>query len=422
MAGVKTLTDLAIKNLKPKANGKEKVKVPKETGAPGLYLRVFGKDVKTFTYRYRNPQGRDTWLAMGNYPAMTLHEARKLAADYSIMRKQGIDPAEQVKAEKDARDAKARERELIPTFENATRLYYNRVITRRRRPEQFLWAMEKYVFPYIGTVRVSELNRGQVAEVINRMVDNGTPVIANRVLAMLKGVTRYATEQGHAATDPAAGLSRGSAGGKEKARERVLTLDEIKAFILAIDAMSDRRLSLQVRCALLWLLLTGQRIGETLAAEWAHIEGGIWHIPADNTKSERAHLIHLTPQLTALLDELMPLTGNSRYIFASPNESEKPINRFTVERALKRLLTDGTLTLPLFTPHDLRRTVVTRMSDLGVAPHVIEKIVNHKMAGVMGIYNRSEYLQERQEAIELWNSYLQDLTSAGDNVVFLARG
>lgn len=283
--------------------------------------------------------------------------------------------------------------------------------------------MEKYVLPYIGTVRVSELSRGQVAEVINRMVDNGTPVIANRVLAMIKSVTRYAAEQGHAAMDPAAGLTRVSAGGKEKSRDRVLSREENKALLLALDAdtMASRHLSPQVRTALLWLLLTGQRIGETLAAEWAHIKDGIWHIPADNTKSERAHLVHLTPQLTALLDELRPLTGTQRYIFASPNESEKPINRFTVERALKRLLTDGTLNMPSFTPHDLRRTVVTRLSDLGIAPHVIEKLVNHRMAGVMGIYNRSEYLPEREEAIELWNRYLQDLTGAGDNVVFLAR-
>lgn len=350
-------------------------------------------------------------MTLGSFGAIGLHEARKQAAEYAILRKQGIDPAEQVKSEKDARDTKARERELIPTFENVTSLYYNRVITRRRRPEQFLWAMQKHVFPYIGSVRVSELTRGQVAEVINRMVDNGTPVIANRVLAMVRGVTRYAVEQGHAATDPAAGLTRASAGGKEKPRERVLTTDEIRSLFLALDAdsLSERRLSPQVRCALLWLLLTGQRISEALAAEWVHIEDGIWRIPAENTKTQRAHFVHVTPQMAAILNELKPLTGDSRYVFASPQEHDQPINRFSVERALRRLLADGTLDMPKFTPHDLRRTVVTRLSDLGIAPHVIEKIVNHKMAGVMGIYNRSEYLPERQEAIELWNRRLQDL-------------
>lgn len=93
-----------------------------------------------------------------------------------------------------------------------------------------------------------------------------------------------------------------------------------------------------------------------------------------------------------------------------------------MQRALLRLLEDKTIPVAKFRPHDLRRTVVTRLSDLGVAPHVIEKLVNHKMAGVMGIYNRSEYLSEREEAIELWDRYLQDLTGAGNNVVFLARG
>lgn len=328
------LTDVWINRLKAKD------KDYAEVDGAGLYLRVSRKGVKTSVYRYRNPQGRDVWLTIGNYRLVGPHEARKKVSEYALQRKQGIDPAEKLQAEKAAKQAEKDERVLIPTFENVTQLYYSRVISRHRRPEQFLWAMQKHVFPYIGKVRISELNRGQVAEVINRMVDSGTSVIANLVLAMVKGMTQYAVGQGHAPADPAAGLSRSSAGGKEKSRDRVLSFDEARAFMLALDSdeMSSRRLSTQVRVALLWLLLTGQRIGETLAVEWTHIKDGIWNIPADNTKSQRAHLVHLTPQLTALLHEVRPLTGDQRYIFAGPNESEKPINRFTVERALKRLL------------------------------------------------------------------------------------
>lgn len=422
MEKTRLLTDLAINNLE--TTGKEYTVKPKETGASTLYLRVSAKGVKTFTYRYRSPQGRDTWLTMGNYPAMSLHDARKLATDYALMRKLGIDPAEQVQAEKVAKQAQAKELALNPTFENVTQLFYERVISRRRRPEQFLWAVQKYVFPYIGTVRVSELTRGQVAEVINRIVDNRTPVMANRVLAMVKAVTRYAAEQGHCDTDPAAGFTRASAGGKEKPRNRVLTTDEIRKLLLALDAdaPAGRRLSLQVRCALLWLLMSGQRISETLSAQWDHIRDGLWNLPAENTMGQRTHFVHVTPLMAAILDELRPLTGTSRYIFASSRDSKRYMAKETVQNALSRLLNDGTIQVRKFSPHDLRRTMVTRMSDLGIAPHVIEKIVNHKMAGVMGIYNRSEYLPERQEAIELWNLRLQELMGACGNVVYMARG
>ena len=238
-----------------------------------------------------------------------------------------------------------------------------------------------------------------------------------------QGITAYATEQGHIEADPAAGITRASAGGREKARERVLSWDEIKAFLVALDveSMAIRKLSPQVRIALKWLLLTGQRISETLMTEWVHLDAALWTLPAGNTKSGRDHFVDLTTETTALLDELRPLTGAGKYLFESSQKPGQPVSRYAVERALFRLLNDDTLKMAPFTPHDLRRTAVTRMSDIGIAPHVIEKIVNHKMAGVMGIYNRSKYLPERKAAIEAWNNRLQELTGAGEEVGCLAR-
>jgi len=131
--------------------------------------------------------------------------------------------------------------------------------------------------------------------------------------------------------------------------------------------------------------------------------------------------VDLTTQTTALLDELRPLAWAGKYLFESSQKPGQPISRYAVERALLRLLNDDTLKMAPFTPHDLRRTAVTCMSDIDIAPHVVEKIVNHKMAGVMGIYNRSEYLPERKAAIEAWNNRLQELTGAGEKVVYPAQ-
>ena len=131
-------------------------------------------------------------------------------------------------------------------------------------------------------------------------------------------------------------------------------------------------------------MFVGQRVGETLLARWEHLDldSGLWRIPAENSKNGKAHLVHLPPQAIALLQSLQPLSDGQGYVLPSDRDQGKPVTVRAVSEALLRVFERGLLSMEPFTPHDLRRTVVTHMAGLGIAPHVVEKIVNHSMSGV----------------------------------------
>jgi integrase len=151
------------------------------------------------------------------------------------------------------------------------------------------------------------------------------------------------------------------------------------------------------------LLLTGQRIGETQAATKDHIDGARWSIPKAISKSKRDHWVALSTQALA------PISSSSNGLPAAPSADGRGVHmrdaQQHLERAAQHLFYSGTLTgvqawlrrfceresiTPAFTPHDLRRTVTTRLKELGVLPHIVEKIVGHRLQGVMAVYNRAD--------------------------------
>ena len=247
--------------------------------------------------------------------------------------------------------------------------------------------------------------------------------MANRVLNDLKQVFRYAVSQGHIPHSPAELISRRDVGGKEESVSRALSTDEIQKVLGVLKAEAapeaKRKISWQIRELVLFLLLTGQRVGETLLARWDHVDfaAKVWNIPAENTKIGRAHLVHLSAQSIALIRRIKPLSGESDWLFPSDKTTDKkekrPITVRAVSRAISRMFEadeDGRqLDIQHFSTHDLRRTVATRLADIGIQPHVIERILNHTVAGVAGIYNRSEYLPERAQALHQWGKIVGGL-------------
>ena len=190
-----------------------------------------------------------------------------------------------------------------------------------------------------------------------------SPVSANRCLTVWKQALDYGVECGYLEVNPLARVSKKTVGGKETPCTRVLSDDEIKAI--------DEPL-------LKFLLLTGLRISE---AYDGRLEGDRWVIPT--TKTKQPHWVHLTPLAKRLICEWKPV--------------------YYYSKMLRKAKAD-------WTPHDLRRTMVTRLNELKVAPHVVEKMVNHKMPGVMATYNLAEYAEERVAASELWSEYYLKLT------------
>ncbi len=355
------LTDIAIKALKP-ANKDQWV-----CDGSGLYLRVRKTGGKSWVIR-RKRQGHTRIITLGKYPQLRLRDARLKAAQLGS----------------DNTWSKLILGELLDEwFEDQIRHQY-------KRPRPIALYLKR-VSPELLAQKIRDIRRADVRRFLKKYSNERGPVAANRLLAILRQALKYAVEAGYIDESPIAGLSRKLVGGEEKARARVLTDDEIRA-LWCTDSQHTPLLR--------FLLLTGQRIGETQLAIWDDIDGDRWTIPARNTKNGREHWIALPRQAEALLQEL---DRERRTVFGRATT--------TGVQAWLRRWADRQKITPRFTPHDLRRTFATRLNELGVAPHVVERILNHTLQGVMSIYNQAEYADERTEAMQLWADELEKIVA-----------
>lgn len=361
------LTEVQIRNAKPHP---ERLRMLGD--GSGLWLRVYPTGAKAWLLR-RAVNGRLRTVTLGVYDEMTLKQARVAAYE---RRKQSTSAA-----------IPRTVAELAQTF------YATEIEGHHRRPKDTWQYLERDLKP-LWKKKVSDVERADLSAILASKRGQGR-VAANRLLTIIKRCFSHAFKLGWIDSDPAALLDRSVAGGKEKPRERVLTDDEIKKLWAATEGVGLGNL---VR----FLLVGGQRITETQLARWDEIDlqKRVWSIPAERTKSHRAHWVSLPPLAVDVLNAL-PRSDNNVFRNRTANGTQTWLREFCKREAI----------VPAFTPHDLRRTVATRMNELGVAPHVVEKIMNHAMAGVMRIYNRAQYEAERIEGQAKWAKSLSVLVA-----------
>jgi integrase len=321
----------------------------------GLYLRLYASGRRTWLFRSRVGGGWKT-QNLGEWPGVSLAEARIKASALS-----GRQLPDAVKFG-DLMDEWFRVR-VEPTYK----------VTKN---------IEVYVAHakrFAGPDRLTQLTTKRLSDLLRTYAERA-PVSANRCLSNWKLALDYAVERGYIERNPLGRTTAKSVGGNETTRNRVLTDDEIRA--LWIDPHPHAPL-------LRALLLTGLRISEGQHAQHEHIEGDILHVREN--KSDRPHWVYITP----LLREQITSTEGSLFDERSNT---------AVQARLKRIGVG-------WTPHDLRRTFATRLADLGVEPYIIEKMLNHAMSGVMGIYNRHDYKQERIAASSAWAEEIKRITA-----------
>lgn len=223
---------------------------------------------------------------------------------------------------------------------------------------------------WFGSKPVSGLKTRELVARLQTYADD-SPVAANRCLSNWKLCMDYGVEIGVLEANPLARTTSRAVGGKEIARSRVLTDDEIRSLWASGESL------------LRFLLLTGLRISE---AQQGYLDGTTWRV--DTSKSGRPHWAHLPPLALAQIE-----------VWTNSDTA--------VQAKLKRWCERNKVTP--FTPHDLRRTYRTRIASLGVAPHVAEKAINHKLEGILATYDQHDYAAERIAAAELWATELQKI-------------
>lgn len=330
-----------------------------------LYVRVRPSGSKTFVLR--SQVGRSSrWVTLGTYPEMSLADARREAAAQS-----------------------GRVVTAPVTFAEAWAQYERHILRTLRRPANYQFFMNTYLLPTLGPKLLRSITRAEVSRVLQAVVDRGAPVAANRSMTVVRLMFRFAEARGLVDHNVLEKLTASAVGGSEARRTRHLTATEVSLLIHAMTIAP--RLPYKRKLAYGLLLLTGQRRNEVLGMRAEEVAGAWWTIPADRTKPKRAQKVYLSPQARVLWRDATRRFGPTPFRDVIPTTFSDGFGTLVARAGV-----------PHSTIHDLRRTMATRLSDEGIPPHVIEKMLNHQMEGVMAIYNRAEYLTERREAWRLW--------------------
>ncbi len=402
LAGVPDDGDFAMPSQKLTAMAVERARVPAQgrveywdTILPGFGLRVTENGTKTWTLMYR-VHGRKRRATIGHYPKTSLADARDQAAVLLAQLEKDIDPLA-VKAEEEKRAEADRFETVIAEF-----------ITRHAKPNNRGWQrqdrdLRREFLPYWRDWAIGSIARRDILDILDildKIGDRTSPRRANRYLALIKKLFAWCVERGYIETSPAAAVKPP---GREMSRDRVLTADEIRV-VWQCCGSEGWPFGELFRL----LMLTAQRLGEVSAMRWRDVDlnRAIWTVPAEIAKNGVANEVPLAPTAVAIL-ERAPSPRNG-YVFPAQNGSINPVSGFS--KAKERLDRDITAAragaaLGPWRLHDLRRTAASGMAELRIAPHVIERVLNHvsgSRAGVAGVYNRFGYLPEKREALEAW--------------------
>ena len=367
----------------------------------GLYLMIPRKGTPYWMLRY-TLFGKRREMTLGKHAHLSLAEARTKAVENQKSIREGLDPIEERK-----RDSQA----LIRTVEDLFADWYPELERRLKHPAIPKRIYKKEVAPLIGGRSLDAVTPIDIREIIRRVTNSGRPTIANDTLMYLKQMFNHAIKLGILTYNPASAFNVNDAGGIEKSRDRVLSLDEIRNVFQAFRDNSDSfSRDNYLACAL--LLVLGVRKTELTEAQWSEfdLKNGRWNLSGERSKTGAGIVIPLPPQTIGWLEELKIRACGSDYVFPNRRSSKRAhMGKDTLNRAIAKLFGKEPGKKPQpenrmgditeFTVHDLRRTCRSLLAAAGVPGHVAERCLNHKLKGVEGIYDRYDYFDERKEAI-----------------------
>ena len=387
-------------------------------GWRGLYLEVSQTGSKRWFWKFY-PDGKESRLALGSYPEVGLKQARAARDDARKIRQSGINPVQKRKADKLVAVANR-----ATTFEAVAReLYANKASPDGWSPAhaaQWLRGMEKDLFPWLGTLPLSELSAPMLLDTLRKVEARGAVRTAHDLREFAGQVFRYGIATGRCERNPAADLRGALKPFTEKHMAAVLEPVQAGELLRAMLAYKGHPVT---RAALALSALVFQRPGNLRAMEWAEVDtdSATWMIPAAKMKrtvrekaNGRPHLVPLARQAVVILEDLRPLTGHGRYVFPSIRTGERPMSENTVRSALRGM----GYTNDDMTPHGFRAMARTIMVErLGIEPEVLEAQLAHGKSGPLGMaYDRAEFVAQRRAMMQTWADYL-DLIRTGAQVM-----
>ncbi len=362
---------------------------------PGFGVKVTPKGRKVFIVLYRTG-GAGSKLrkyTIGPYGRVTLHQARLAAQKVFAAKLAGRDLA--------AERQEARRRTVVDNVDDLLETFIAQHLAQNRSGGEISRLLRRELGKAWAGRSIHEITKRDVVEVVSAVEQRGALGAANKTLKSTKTFLRWCVGRAILDGSPAEGIPLPT---KMVARDRVLTDQELAQIILAARKMGGPYGGIVE-----FLALSGQRREEVAQMAWDELDMAqrIWTLPGARTKNGKKHVVHLSEQLIAVLNR-----AQKKGLFVFSVLGTRPFYAFSrAKRVLDRL--SGVSQWRL---HDLRRTCVSGMARLGIAPHVADKILNHQsgtISGVAAVYQRHEFLVERRTALDLWGAHVSELVREG---------
>jgi integrase len=394
------LTDVQIRKAQPKDKD---YRLP---DGDGLFLQVTTKGGKWWRLRYQF-EGKEKLLSLGVYPDISLSDARERRHEARARIAKGIDPSADRKTVKEKKaESSANSFEVI-----AKEWHKNQVGNKAWSADHaatIMTRLEKDVFPWIGSRPIAEVTAKEIKAILDRVRSRGVIETARRVRTIMGQIYTYAIATDRANYDISAGF-RSYLPATSKTRKHMASVTDPKELAPLLRAMDAYQGGFVAQCALRLLPMLFVRPGELRHMEWAEIdlETAEWNIPGSKMKMGQPHLVPLSRQAVAVLEEIKPLTGHGKYVFPSTRSFSRCMSDNTVNAAFRRMGFDG----ETIVGHGFRATARTILDEiLGFRPDLIEHQLAHAVRDPNGrAYNRTAFLPQRKEMMQTWSDYLEAL-------------
>jgi integrase len=364
---------------------------------PAFFLRVSPSGARTFGVAYNTPAAQRRRYTIGDVARTSLADARDVARRVLADVVKGEDPQQQKVAERRKRRAG------VLTFTDLARRFMRENEVRLAATTRYNWTNivdSEIARGSLGAMRPEEITRQHVCELMRRLAQD-RPYWANRTFEVIRRVFTWAVSEDLVISSPCFGLRKPT---QEQPRDRVLSSDEIRAVWAALE--TEGAFGEAVRL----VFYTAARRREVLDARWAEVDMGerLWRLPGTRTKNRQPHVVPLSTGALAVLARLQAVSGDSEWVFPSPapGNEERPLQ--AVAKHMQQIVLRSGVTYRL---HDVRRTVRTRLAEIGVPENVAEAVLGHAMPRLVRTYNRHEPIPEMRAALEAWSSRLEAIVN-----------
>ena len=399
----KMLTDAAIR----RAVQSEKQYKMTDGGGLTLVVRVTGKKLWQLRYRF---DGSEKTLSLGEYPAVTLLDARAKSLDARKQLAQGIDPSQAKAQAKAAKQEKKVTAAVAVTFKSIAELWLE---TRRGNVAPSTITKDsirlaKHVFPWLGGRDIQTITPMDVLNLLRRIQSLNLGDTVGKTRIIIGQVFRFAIMHGSCQSNPVDAL-RGTLTGVQKSKGMASPAEDPEETGRILKRLGDFRGTFTTRCLLKIMPYIFIRPGEARTMRWDGVDWKDRTYRYIATKTKTEHIVPLSNQVVAILEELKPLTSNSEWIF--PGKTGKPLSDATINKAYRAL---GLDTKSDITGHGWRSVARTQLHErLNFDPNIIEHQLAHQVPDRLGTaYNRTKFLDQRRVMMQAWADWLDKLATA----------